>query len=171
MLAEAGFTASSPLRFELITRSLSSYRDLASFVVAELRQAGVEATLKELDTVQWYQALSRKEYQVGANLMGNSTDEPDINYYENFGCGAVRNYTGYCNEQIARLVDQQSQETDQKKRLALVWEIQKRFEEEAVRPMMGWRLDYFAQWPYVKNLVPHHSNYNIGRMQDVWLDR
>ncbi len=171
MLAEAGFTASNPLRFELITRALSSYRDLAAFVVYELRQVGVEATLKELDTVQWYQALSRKEYEVGANLMGVSTDEPDINYYENFGCGAVRNYTGYCNEQIVRLIDQQSQEMDPKRRLAMVWEIQKKFEEEAVRPMMGWRLDYFARWPHVRNLVPHNSNYNIGRMQDVWLDR
>ena len=53
----------------------------------------------------------------------------------------------------------------------MVWEIQKKFEEEAVRPMMGWRLDYFAQWPHVRNLIPHNSNYNIGRMQDVWLDR
>jgi ABC-type transport system substrate-binding protein len=26
-------------------------------------------------------------------------------------------------------------------------------------------------WPYVRNLVPHHSNYSFGRMQDVWLDR
>jgi hypothetical protein len=26
-------------------------------------------------------------------------------------------------------------------------------------------------WPHVKNLVPHHSLYNYGRMQEVWLDR
>lgn len=30
------------------------------------------------------------------------------------------------------------------------------------RPMLG---------PYVRNLVPHHSLYNYGRMQEVWLDR
>jgi hypothetical protein len=28
----------------------------------------------------------------------------------------------------------------------------------------------FTQWPHVKNLVAHHSLYNWGRMQDVWLD-
>ena len=37
--------------------------------------------------------------------------------------------------------------------------------------MLGWRFEYFTQWPHVKNLVPHHSLYNYSRMQDVWLDR
>ena len=31
------------------------------------------------------------------------------------------------------------------------------------RPMLDWRLDYFTDWPHVKNLVPHHSIYNLGR--------
>jgi hypothetical protein len=35
---------------------------------------------------------------------------------------------------------------------------------------LGWRLDYFAVWPYVKNLVPQHSIYGWGRMQEVWRD-
>ena len=28
--------------------------------------------------------------------------------------------------------------------------------------MLGWRIEYFTQWPYVKNLVAHHSLYNWG---------
>jgi peptide/nickel transport system substrate-binding protein len=171
LLAEAGFTPSHPLKVELSTRALASYRDLAAFVVYELKQVGIDATLKELDTVQWFGATARKDYQLGANLMGVVIDDPDVNFYENYGCGSVRNYTGYCNERIMQLIDQQSQEGDPKRRLSLVWEIQKKFEEEAVRPMMGWRLDYFAQWPYVRNLTPHNSNYSFGRMQNVWLDR
>ena len=35
----------------------------------------------------------------------------------------------------------------------------------------GWGIDHFAQWPHVKNLVPHHSLYSYGRMQEVWPDR
>src|SRR6266542_7113209 len=35
----------------------------------------------------------------------------------------------------------------------------------------GRRKEYFAQWPYVRNLVAHNSLYNYGRMQDVWLDK
>ena len=34
-----------------------------------------------------------------------------------------------------------------------------------------WRLDYFAHWPYVHNMVPQNNIYNFGRMQDVWRDK
>ena len=37
--------------------------------------------------------------------------------------------------------------------------------------MLSWRKEYFVQWPHVRNLVPHNSLYNYGRMQEVWLDR
>jgi peptide/nickel transport system substrate-binding protein len=70
-----------------------------------------------------------------------------------------------------KMIDQQSQELDQQKRRALVAQIQKKLEEDAARPIMGWRLDYLAHWPYVKNLIPHHNIYSYGRMQEVWLDR
>ncbi len=36
---------------------------------------------------------------------------------------------------------------------------------------MGWRLDNFAQWPRVHNLVPHHVEHNWARLQEVWLER
>jgi hypothetical protein len=36
---------------------------------------------------------------------------------------------------------------------------------------VAWGIDHFAQWPRVKNLVPHQSLYSYGRMQEVWLDR
>jgi len=36
---------------------------------------------------------------------------------------------------------------------------------------VAWGIDHFAHWPYVKGLVPHHSLYSFGRMQNVWMDR
>jgi peptide/nickel transport system substrate-binding protein len=80
-------------------------------------------------------------------------------------------YGDYCNEEVGRLVDQQSQETDVQKRLALVWQIQKKLEEDAARPTMGWRTDRFAHHPYVKNLIPNQVTYNCCRLQEVWLDK
>ncbi len=171
ILAEAGFGPSSPLKVEMATRAIPIYIDFASFVINELKQVGVEATLKQYETAQWHPVATRKEYQAGANLTGIGVDDPDANFYENYACGSPRNYTGYCSEQVMKLIDQQSQELDQKKRYALVAEIQKKLEIDGARPMMGWRLDYYAQWPHVKNLVPHHNIYNWGRMQEVWLDK
>jgi peptide/nickel transport system substrate-binding protein len=69
------------------------------------------------------------------------------------------------------MIDLQSQELDPKKRLAMVADIQRKLEEDGARPTIAWRLEYYLQWQHVKNLIPHQSIYNWGRMQEVWLDR
>ncbi len=171
LLAAAGFGPGKPLRVELATRAFAIYVDLASFVADQLRQVGVEATVKQIETAQWFPALARRDYQIGANLTAAGIDDPDAYLYENYKCGAARNYTDYCSEEVDRLIDLQSHELDRDKRLKLVWEIQRKLEGDVARPMLGWRKEYFTQWPYVRNLVPHHSLYNYGRMQEVWLDR
>jgi peptide/nickel transport system substrate-binding protein len=171
LLAEVGFSPQNPLRVEMVTRAIAIYVDMASFVINELKQVGIEATLKQIETAQWHALASRGDYQIGANLTGIGPDDADANFYENYACGSPRNYTKYCNEQLAKMVDTQSQEIDPKKRIALVHDIQKRLEADAARPMLDWRLDYFVVWPHVKNLIPHQSIYNFARMQEVWRDR
>jgi len=171
LLAEAGYGPSAPLRFEAQTRGIATYVDLASYVVSELRQVGVEITVKQLDSVQWYGVTTRKEFQLGINISGYGVDDPDAILFENYTCTSLRNYTSYCDEGVSRLIEQQSQELDLRKRVALVHEIQKKLTEAGARPTVAWGIDFFAQWPYVKNLVPHHSLYSFGRMQNVWLDR
>ena len=110
--------------------------------------------MKQIETAEWHPMVTRREFQIGANLTGLGADDPDANFYENY----------------ARLIDQQSQEIDPQKRLALVWQIQKKLEEDAARPTMGWRTDRFAHYPYVRNLIPNQVTYNCCRLQEVWLD-
>ncbi|HYE93424.1 MAG TPA: ABC transporter substrate-binding protein, partial [Terriglobales bacterium] len=171
LLAEAGFGPSSPLKMELAVRAIPQYLDFASFVVNELKQVGVETTLKQVETAQWHPLATRKEFQAGPNLTGLGVDDPDGNFFENYSCGSARNYGGYCNEQVQKMIEAQSQELDPKKRLAMVAEIQKKLEEDGARPTVAWRLEYYLQWQHVKNLVPHQSIYNWGRMQEVWMDK
>jgi peptide/nickel transport system substrate-binding protein len=171
LLAGAGHGPDKPLRVDLVTRTLPIYLDLASFVVDQLRLIGMEATIKQLDTAAWFPALSRRDFQIGANLTAGGFDDPDAYLFENYKCGSPRNYTDYCSDEMDRLIDQQSQELDRAKRLKLVADIQRKLEADVARPMLGWRKEYFARWPYVKNLVPHNALYNYGRMQEVWLDK
>ena len=171
LLASVGYGPGKPLRVELTTRAFAIYIDLASFVADQLRLVGVEATVKQIESSAFFPALARRDYLIGANLTAAAVDDPDVYFYENFKCGTSRNYTDYCSEQTDKLIDAQSQELDRDRRTKLVWEIQRRLEADVARPMLGWRNEYFTQWPYVRNLVPHHSLYNYGRMQDVWLDR
>jgi peptide/nickel transport system substrate-binding protein len=171
LLAEAGITPQKPLKVEMVTRAIAVYVDMASFVINELKQVGIESTLKQIETAQWHAMATRGDYQIGANLTGIGPDDPDANFFENYGCGSPRNYSQYCNEEVSRLIEQQSQELDPKKRLTLVWNIQKKLEADAARPILDWKLDYFTVWPHVKNLIPHQSIYNFGRMQEVWSDK
>src|SRR2546426_2697706 len=123
------------------------------------------------NVAQWHPLQTRGDFQIGIERTGIEPDDPDANFYESYGCGSPRNYPRYCDEEISRLIDRQSQELNPAKRLALVQVIQRKLEEAAVRPVLGWRLDYYTVWPYVKNLVPHQSIYSWGRMQEVWLDK
>ena len=171
LLASAGYGPGKPLRLEMVTRTLPVYVDLASYVVDQLRQVGIEVTVKQLDTPQWFPTLARKEFVIAANLTAPGADDPDVMFYENFKCGTARNYSDYCDEQTDKMIDAQSQELDRAKRLKLVWDLQKKLEADVARPMLGWRKEYFTHWPHVKGLVAHNSLYNWARMQDVWLDR
>jgi peptide/nickel transport system substrate-binding protein len=171
LLAEAGFGPGKPLKVEMATRAIAIYVDMASFVINELKQIGIEATLKQVETAQWHPMATRGEYQIGANLTGVGVDDPDANFYENYACGSPRNYSLYCNEEVMKLFDRQSQELDAKKRAEQVVAIQKKLEQEAARPVLAQRLDYYAHWPHVKGLVPHNNDYNFSRFQDVWRDK
>ncbi|MBI1846855.1 MAG: ABC transporter substrate-binding protein [Candidatus Rokubacteria bacterium] len=171
MMAELGYTPEKPLKVEMVTRAIAIYVDMASFVINEVKQIGIDASLKQIETAQWHAMAVRGEYQIGANLTGLGADDPDGNFYENYACGSPRNYTHYCSEPVMKMIDQQSAEIDPKKRMIQVAAIQKTLEEDAARPILSWRLDYFTQWPHVKGLVPHNNVYNFGRMQDVWSDK
>jgi peptide/nickel transport system substrate-binding protein len=171
LLAEAGYGPGKPIKVEMVTRAIAIYLDFAAFVVNELKAVGVDVTLKQIETAQWHPLVTRREYQIGANLTGLGVDDPDANFYENYACGSPRNYSQYCSEEVSKMIEAQSQELDQKKRLTMVAAIQKKLEQDAARPILAWRLDYFAHRPFVKNLVPHQSIYNYGRMQEVWRDK
>src|SRR5215831_9488700 len=171
LLAEAGFGPSNPLKINVSTRAISIYVDIASYIIDQLKQVGIEATLEQVETGVWHPKMTRGEFDVGVNLTGIGPDDPDANFYENFKCGSARNYSDYCNKEIDSLIEKQSQTTDQKKRLQLVNEIDKRLQLDGARLMLGWSKEYVVMWPYVKNVVPHQSIYNYGRMQEVWLDK
>jgi len=109
LLASAGVAPGTLLKVDLVTRNFAIYVDLASFVVDQLKQIGVEATLRQVDTAAWFPTLARREFQIGANLTAGVVDDPDAYFFENYKCGSPRNYTDYCDEQVDRLIDAQSQ--------------------------------------------------------------
>jgi len=171
LLAEAGFGPGKSLKVTMVTRATAVYVDFASFVVDQLKQVGIEATLEQVEVGVWHPKVTRRDYELGANLTGIGPDDPDANLFENFLCGSPRNYSDYCNHEVDRLIQEQSATLDPAKRARLVHDLDMRLQLEGARPIMGWRTFYFLHWPYVKNLLAHQSMYNFGRLQEVWRDR
>ena len=76
----------------------------------------------------------RKDYKVGLNVTESEVDDPDTQFYENYKCGALRNYSGYCNDSVDELIDRQLREMNADKRRQLVWQIERKLIEEDARP-------------------------------------
>ena len=125
-----------------------------------------------VDTTQWYPKVMRKDFTIGAVPIETGVDDPDEMFVENFGCNSMRNYAGYCDADLDRLVHQQSLEPIADKRRTLVAQIEKKLAEAAIRPVLFYPVGASCMQPYVKGLtIMVNSIYNGWRMEDVWLDR
>ena len=167
-----GYGPDKPLKAKVSTRNIALYRDPAVILIDQLKQIHIDAELEPIDTTIWFTKVTRKEYQVGMNLTGVGVDDPDVNFYENFYSSSPRNYSGYRNPEIDKLIDQQSAELDQEKRRRLVWDIEKRLVEDAARPVISHNVANTCWDPRVKGIVlQHNSIYNDWRFDEVWLDK
>jgi len=86
-----------------------------------LREIYIDAELDPVDTTSWYPKIQRKDFTVGLNVTETGVDDPDQQFYENYVCGSDRNYTGYCNPELDKMVDRQSMETDGIVRITWAW--------------------------------------------------
>ena len=84
----------------------------------------------------WYPKMVRKDFTVGAVPIESGVDDPDQMFYENYYTGAARNYAGYSDPEIDKLIDQQSMTADPKKRKEIVWQIERRLAEAYFRPVL-----------------------------------
>jgi peptide/nickel transport system substrate-binding protein len=139
---------------------------------SQLKEIYIETDLDIVDTTQWYPKIMRKDFTIGAVPMETGVDDPDQMFYENFYTGAARNYSGFSDTEFDKLVDQQSIETNPDKRKQIVWQLERKLAEAAVRPVLFFPVAASCQQPYVKGLtIMVNSIYNGWRMEDVWLDK
>jgi peptide/nickel transport system substrate-binding protein len=172
LMKKAGYGPDKHLKLKVSTRGISIYKDPAVILVDQLKEIWIDAEVDIVETSQWYGKVARKAYSIGLNTTGNGVDDPDQNFFENFSCKSTRNYTGYCNPEIDKMIEQQSAETDSEKRRKLVWEIDRRLLEDNARPMIMWNRAATCTRPYVKGYVQQvNSVYNGFRFEDAWLDK
>jgi peptide/nickel transport system substrate-binding protein len=167
-----GYGPDKRLAIKVSARNIAGYRDPAVILIDQLKQIWIDGELDLVETANWFPKLARKDYQIGLNNTGSGVDDPDQQFFENYGCGSERNYTGYCNPALEKQFVEQSTMTDQAKRRQLVWQIDKQLQEDGARPIIYHAHLATCMQPQVKGLtVMVNSQYNGWRMEDVWLDR
>src|SRR6516164_5778546 len=172
LMQMAGYGPEKHLPVKVSTRNIPNYRDPAVILIDQLKSIYIDGELDVVDTAQWYPKVAREDYALGLNLTGNAVDDPDQAFYENYSCGSERNYTNYCNKDIEELFDVQSQETDTNKRKKMVWDIDKKLQEDVARPIIFHSRMGTCWQPYVKGVtIMSNSSYNGYRYEDLWLDK
>jgi peptide/nickel transport system substrate-binding protein len=172
IMEKLGYGPDKHLVTKLSTRDIPSWRQPAVLLNSQLKDIYIDADLDIVDTTQWYPRMMRKDFTIGAVPMETGVDDPDQMFYENFYTGAARNYAGFSDPEFDKLVDQQSVETNADKRKQIVWQLERKLAEAAVRPVLFFPVGASCQQPYVKGLtIMVNSIYNGWRMEDVWMDK
>ena len=172
IMAKLGYGPDKMLQTRIFTRDINNFRDPALILNDQLKTIYINAELDVVDTPVYYSRVFKKDYMIGLNLTGSALDDPDQNFYENYACGSLRNYTAYCNKDLEKNFDAQSMETDPAKRKAMVWAVERKLADDVVRPIIYHDVGAACWHPYVKNMtIMVNSIYNGWRWEDVWLDR
>jgi peptide/nickel transport system substrate-binding protein len=167
-----GYGPDNPLKLMVTTRNIPEYRDAAVVLIDHLKAVYLQAELEPLDTAVWYTRLLRKDFSVAMNVQGTGIDDPDVQFFENYLCGSERNYTSYCNADLEKLFHQQSQMKDIGERRKLVWDIDRKLQEDGARPVVYHAKSGTCWWPKVHGLeTAANSIYNRWRFDTVWLDQ
>ena len=167
-----GYGPDKRLKVKVSTRDFQAFKDPAVLLVDQLNQIYFDAELEIIESAVWYSRVTKHDYAVGLNLTGSGVDDPDVNLVENYTCKSERNYTGYCNPAVEKLIEEQSREADLTLRKKIVWQIERVLVEDGARPIIMHNRAATCWHPHVKGHVLHENSiYNNWRFESVWLDK
>jgi len=170
LLAEAGY----PNGFDMTMTVRKGSEDLAVYVTDQLKQIGINAPMKILDSGPAYDAAVKREFDILPWGHGAALDDPDAHYTELYLCGAPRDYSGMCDQKVTQMFEKQSVELDPEKRKQLVWDLERYAVPLGIKIILAWSESRQATWNYVKGYVKGPSSgsgYNTRHYKQVWLDK
>lgn len=153
LLKAAGFSG----EFQTISYS-AIYSDIAQLLNSQFAPLGVSIKPIQMQFSEWTTLVLQKKFQ--AMLTGSSQrDELDEYYYAVYHPKGARNDTGFSDPAITALVEQQQQESDAKKRNAIVRDVTLKMLEQPAWIPLYTGLAYDFLQPAVKGLQRDSVNY------------
>jgi peptide/nickel transport system substrate-binding protein len=148
-------------------RNIAWYRDPAAILIDQLKGL-IDAELETVETASWVPKQMRKDFT--ALSLRAAVDDPDNQFYEVLLRSPARYSRLQSRDRV--LIDKQSAESDPAKRKELVWQIERKLIDDAVRPIIFFMRQGTCWQPEVKGLtLMDNSIFNNWRMEDVWLDK
>jgi hypothetical protein len=71
-------------------RNIANYRDPAVILIDQMKEIWIDGELETVETANWFPKVTRKDYQIGVNVTGSGVDDPDQQFFENYGCRSAR---------------------------------------------------------------------------------
>ena len=169
ILRSKGYSSANPLPLLISTRDVRIYRNAATLLAGQLSQTFIRPTIRVIERSLWHARIRKGDFQIGMNITGLGPDDPDAMYFENYVCESERNYSGYCNQELEQLFQQQSHTRSFRQRLKLVHQIERRLLKDNARPIILQLQGYTIWSPRVGGLRLRQSAYHGWRMEDVWI--
>ena len=171
LLAAAGVPN---LTFTLLNRNTPHpYEPIAIALIAEWKKIGVTVTHQPKATAAYLADLGSGNFDVAIDFNCDYVDEPDLmlaKFQSTSKAGSGLNRANYDDEQLDRMIDAQSRETDPAKRKALVWDIERyAIGEKAYQWPAFW---WFRIIPYnskVRGWKIGSNHYTNQDLVSVWL--
>ena len=170
-MQKAGYRPRQASAVKVSTRNIPVYRDPAIILIDQIKSIYIDAELDVVDTAQWFPKVARKDYTLGLNLTGNARrrSRPVVlrELFLRFRAELHQLLQQGDREAVRRAVD----ETDVDKRKKLVWEIDKKLQEDVARPIIFHASTAPAGSPMSRDHRHGEQLYNGYRYEDVWLDK
>jgi peptide/nickel transport system substrate-binding protein len=166
LLAEAGF----PNGFgeTMLVRRIPLYEPHAIYLKDKLLKIGVDLKLEFQETAKYNESMRKRLWKLEAGSNSFVVNDPDAMFADAVTCNGGGNVSKLCDPKLDDLVLRQSQELDEKKRLALVHEIEtKTLSQYGIYPMyFRNRFRMFANNVHGWGLHPNEDN--VMHMEECW---
>jgi peptide/nickel transport system substrate-binding protein len=166
LLAAAGYP--NGFKETMLARRIAAFEAHAIFIKDQLNKIGIEVTIDLQETASYYQKESKRQWKLLASGLSYVNNDPDALYADTVTCDGAFNSPKICDAKIDDLVLRQSQELDEKKRIAMVNELEKAVLSQYGAYMMYWKNRFRMYQKTVHGWGLHPNEDNAMRLEDCW---
>jgi len=169
LLAEAGVP--NGFKTSILARRVFVYPDLATVWKQQMARIGVDVEINAMESAAGLSAYSEGNFDSGVIISAVLIDEPEAVIADAFRVGAVRNYAGWSNGEVERLVGLQRAELNRARRSQILRQLEDELLSWKNNHWIGlyWAAEQWVLHDRVRGFVPPRSGATTLKNEHYWL--